>query len=259
MNIFKRRVKLKHLREAANIVSDVLLELKRLTKPGVNLGMLDEMAERRIREAGATPYNKGYHPEWSKTPYPATICASVDEEVCHAPPGLRELKKGQIVTYDVGIKYKTGCGDAAITVPVGEISNRKERLLRYAKRALFAGISEVKAGRPVSKIGEAVSKDADINGYYIIKEFGGHSIGREMHEEPKIPNFYDKKNDAIILTEGQVICIEPMITPGNAKIGISKEDSWTVFCLDKQPVAMYEAMILVTKNGYEILTHHLIG
>ncbi len=255
--LFQKKAKAKHLVKAANIVSDILIELEALTRPGVNLGMLDELAARRIIECGATSFNKNYHPRWSKKPYPATICASVDEEVAHAPPGLRELEEGQIVNYDIGIKYKTACGDAALSVPVGDISNKKERLLRYAKRALYAGIEEIKAGVPVSKIGETIAKSANLNGYNIIKDFGGHGIGIEMHEAPLIPNFYDERNDDKILVEGQVICIEPMITTGNAKIGILGTDGWTAFTLDGQVCAMFEEMVLVKKNSYEILTSHL--
>lgn len=241
---------------AAKIVSEILLELKRLTKPGVSLGMLDEIAERMVRERGAIPYLKGYKPDYAKKPYPASICASVDEEICHAPPSDRELEEGQIVTYDLGVKYKTACGDAALTVAVGEISNRKARLLRYAERALYAGIEVVKAGVAVSKIGEAVEKSANQNGYNIVRDFGGHAIGSEMHEKPHIPNYYDPKDDEVFLKEGTVICIEPMLTSGKAKVGMMV-DGWTAFTLDNQPVAMFEHEILVTKDSYEILTTHL--
>src|SRR3990167_3625441 len=127
-------------RVAAGIVTDVLLELKALTKPGVSLDMLDELAERMILERGATPYNKGYQPEWAPTPYPATICCSVDYEICYAPPRGRTLQEGSIVKYDLGVKYKSGCGDAALTVAVGEVSNRKQRTMRYALQALDEGI-----------------------------------------------------------------------------------------------------------------------
>lgn len=245
------------MRIAAGIVTEVLLELKALTKPGVSLDMLDELAERMIRERGATPYSKGYQPEWAPTPYPATICCSVDYEICHAPPRGRTLQEGSIVKYDIGVKYKSGCGDAAITVAVGNIDNRKERLMRYSLRALYEGISVVKAGEPISSIGRAIEHFASSRGYQVIKEFGGHHIGKEMHEVPFIPHTPYLEDNTVLLKEGAVICIEPMLTPGKGEMKIAKEDGWTAFCPDGQPVAMFEAMILVTKDGYEILTKHL--
>lgn len=256
-SLLRKKAKLIHTRQAADIVTSILLELEKLTKPGVSLGMLDEIASRMIEEAGAVSVIKGYQPKWASTPYPATICTSVDEEVAHAPPGIRELAEGQIVTYDIGLKYKTACGDAALTVPVGEVSNKKERLMRYSKRALMEGIEIIRAGVSVSKIGEVIERSANINGYQIIKEYGGHGIGVQMHEEPLIPNFYDERNDDKILKEGQVICIEPIMTTGNAQIGILGTDGWTAFCTDNHPVSMFEHMILVKKDSYEILTNHI--
>lgn len=244
-------------RVAADIVSKILLELKDLTRPGVSLAMLDELAERRIRESGATPYNKGYQPKWALTPYPATLCASVDFEVCHAPPRGRTLQEGNIVKYDLGVRYKTGCGDAGLTVAVGEISNRKQRAMRYGLEALYEGIKVVKAGMPISAIGKAIENFVSSRGYTIIEEYSGHHIGKEMHEDPQIPHFYRPEDDNVFLKEGSVICLEPIITPGNDIIKISKEDGWTAFCIDGQPVVMFEEMLMVTKDSYEILTNHL--
>jgi len=244
-------------RVAANIVTDVLLELKAMTAPGVSLEMLDAMAEKMILERGGTPYNKGYKPDWSETPYPATICCSVDYEICHAPPRGRSLVAGTIVKYDIGVRYKTGCGDAALTVPVDDMTNRQERLMRYTLRALYDGIAVVKAGVPISSIGRAIEKVANIANYNIIKEFGGHHIGREMHEKPDIPHVSYAADDNVFLEEGAVICIEPMLTTGKGQMRMAKEDGWTAFVPDGEPVAMFEHMILVTKDGYEVLTKHL--
>ena len=244
-------------RIAADIVTNVLLELQRMTQPEASLDMLDRLAECMIREAGGEPYNKGYKPDWAPEPYPATICANVDYEICHAPPASRILKEGSIVTYDVGVKYKSGCGDAALAVPVGIISNRKKRALRYGLQALYEGIKIVRADVPISMIGAAISQYAGRNGFRIIKEFGGHTIGSEMHEDPKIPNFYNKDDEHVLLQEGAVICIEPMITSGNGIMKIAP-DGWTAYCPDGQPVVMFEHQILVTKNGSEILTKHIL-
>jgi len=252
-----KKAQLEDMREAGRIVSDVLRELERLSKPDVSLDMLDELAERMIRERGAEPYNKGYHPAWSDGPYPSTICANVNDEACHAPPGGRILKNGDIVTYDLGIRYRKGTGDAALTVAVGEPSNRKLRTMRHAKHALYNAIRTVKAGVPISEIGKAIEATAFMANCRVVKEFGGHTIGKEMHMEPHVPMHYDSAFDSVLLQEGQIICIEPMLTPGNGKIGLSP-DKWTVFVTDQQPVAMFEHMILVTKDGYELLTNHII-
>lgn len=244
------------MRTAADIVSTILLELKELTKPGVNLDMLDEFTARRIVELGATSYNKNYHPSWSATPFPATLCTSVDYEICHGIPAGRGLRAGSIVKYDLGIRYKSGCGDAALTVAIGEVDNRKERAMRYGLQALYEGIKAVKAGVPISEIGKAIERFCDTHGYQIIKEFSGHHIGHEMHEEPHIPHYYDQKFDDVLLQEGAVICIEPMITPGKGQVKIAP-DGWTAYCPDGQPVVMFEHMILVGQGEPEILTKHI--
>ena len=243
--------------KAADIVTAVLLELKELTAPDISLDMLDELAERMIRECGGEPYNKGYKPSWSESPYPSTICASVDYEVCHAAPAGRILKSGSIVKYDLSVRYKSGCGDAALTVAVGEIDNRKERAMRYGLQALYEGIKVVRAGAPISTIGDAIERFCDIHGYNVIGNYAGHHIGREMHEDPIIPHKYFKENDDKFLEEGKIICIEPMITPGKAITSVNPVDGWTVFCPSGQPVVMFEHMILVGKDGPEILTKHI--
>ena len=221
------------MREAANLVSDILLELKSLTKPGVSLDMLEELVARRIKEAGATSAIKGYHPSWSKTPFPSALSASIDFEICHGIPNGRELKEGSIVTYDLGIKLNGAYGDAALTVAVGEIDNRKERAMRYGLQALYEGIKVVKAGVPISAISKAIEDFAMRNGYNVIKEYGGHKIGKIMHEEPHIPNYYNSKYDNVFLKEGDIICLEPMLSPGSGRSAVA-EDGWTVFTSDRQ-------------------------
>lgn len=255
--MWPKEVLLEDQRKAAEIVTEVLRELASLTKPDVSLDMLDELAERMIRDRGGIPYNKGYHPPWAPTPFPATICCSVDFEVCHAIPRGRVLREGEIVKYDLGVRYKSGCGDAALTVAVGEINNRKERAMRYGLQALYEGIKVVKAGVPISHIGRAIQDFSEKHGYQVIQGYGGHHIGKEMHEEPMIPHVYYKEDDDKILEEGAVICLEPMITPGTGRIKVAKEDGWTIFCPDGQPVVMFEHMLLITKEGCEILTKHI--
>src|SRR3990167_8126047 len=236
------------MREAANLVSDILLELKSLTKPGVSLDMLEELVARRIKEAGATSAIKGYHPSWSKTPFPSALSASIDFEICHGIPNGRILKEGSIVNYDLGLKLNGAYADAALTVAVGEIDNRKERAMRYGLQALYEGIKVVKAGAPISAIGRAVEDFAIRNGYNVIKEYGGHHIGSEMHMKPHIPHHYDLKYDNIFLKEGDIICLEPMLTPGSGR-SVVAEDGWTVLTTDRQICVMFEHMLRVTKEG----------
>ena len=238
MDLFNKKPKESDMRKAADIVSTILLELKELTEPGVNLDMLDELVARRIKEYSAISANFQYHPEWAPTPFPATVCMSIDYEICHGTPRGRMLKEGQIIKYDVGVRYKSGCGDAALTVAVGDIDNRKERAMRYGLEALHKGIEVVRAGQKISAIGEAISTFANSRGYNVIKEYSGHHIGKEMHMKPNIPHFFDYQNPVQeVLEEGAVICIEPMITPGNGRVAIAK-DGWTAFCPDGQPVVM---------------------
>ena len=149
-------------------------------------------------------------------------------------------------------------GDAALTVAVGAISNRQQRAMRYGLQALYEGIKVIKAGVPISAIGSAIENYCRTNGYTVIREFGGHHIGvKAMHEDPLIPHVYYKEDENKFLKEGDVICLEPMISPGNGKMAMAKEDGWTAFCPDKQVVVMYEHMIYVGKEKGEILTNHI--
>jgi len=241
-------------RKAADIVSKILLELKELTAPGVSLDMLEELAERRILEEGGEPLFKGYISNNAKDPFPSCLCASIEFEAAHAAPKKISLAEGTIIKYDLGVKYKSGCADACITVAVGKVDNRRQRAMRHGLKALYKGIKVVKAGVAVSEIGKAIEKHCDKEGYRIIKGLQGHHIGIELHEKPNIPNFYDPMYSGLFLKEGDVICIEPHITPGKGDISLWIDD-WTVFTVDHQPVVAYEHMVLITKDGYEILTN----
>ncbi|MCK4522400.1 MAG: type I methionyl aminopeptidase [Nanoarchaeota archaeon] len=248
-------MQIQHLRKAATIVSDILLKLERLSVPNTLLSVLEDETTLMIKKAGATSCIKDYKPHWAKEKYPSVLCACVNEEVVHCPPGEKVLKEGDIVTYDLGIAYKGVKGDAAITVPVGAISNRKQRLLRYSKGALLEGIDKVKAGVAISEIGKVIDTYSSRNGYNVFRTFCGHHIGKEMHELPLIPNFEDSVNHGK-LEEGKVICIEPTLTPGKEDI-VLLADNWTTKSIDNQPCAMFEAMVLVKKDGFEVLTHHI--
>lgn len=227
-----------------------------MTKSDAPLDLLDEMAAKIIKDMGGEPVFKGYQPDWAKTPFPATVCMSVDYEICHGIPGKRILKEGSIITYDVGVRYKTGCGDAALTVPVGEVDNFRQRLLRFGPRAVMAGVEAVKAGAPVSVIGKAIDQFCLMNNCTTIKQYGGHQIGAEVHEKPDIPSSYYATDDKVFLEEGKVICIEPMLVrSGYGKVNIAP-DGWTAYEITGQPACQFEHMVLITKDGYEVLTKH---
>lgn len=254
----RKRPKEKDLRKAAEIVSLILRDLAEKVAAGErSLEYLESRTEMLIEKHGATSYNKGYKPEWAKTPYPSILCASVNEEAVHAPPAGRYLKDGDIVSFDLGIRFGTACGDAATTVPVGIIHHRKERLIRYTRRALEAGIAAIRDAIPAREVGRTIEKSVLLNGITPVKEYSGHAIGREMHEHPFIPNWDDPKNDEI-LRAGMVICVEPIMTTGNGKIGHMGSDGWTAFMVDDQPCAQFEEMVLVKKDGHEVLTTHLL-
>lgn len=251
------------LKPQAKIVSHILKTLASCVEPGVRLTDLEQMAEVMINKAGATSYNRGYQPEWVKTPYPAILCTNVNDQIAHTPPSNYKLKEGDILNIDLGIKFGSFCGDAALTVPVGQIENKHERLLRYAKRTLYEGIKEVKAGVEVWELGRAMGNYALRMGYVTIKTFTGHKIGWEMHEENCYIFHYDppqdlkEKHGRVKLKAGDVICLEPMLTFKDSNGQCTDPTGWSWRTRDGKSVAMFEHMVLVKENGYEILTDHI--
>ena len=196
------------MREAGRLVGEVLTELAAKVAPGVSTAELDELAEKRIPRAGATPAFKGYHG------YPATICASINEEVIHGiPSGRRVLQEGDIISIDVGASLDGYYGDSAITLPVGQVSEEAATLLRVTEEALYKAIEQARPGGRVSDIGHAVQKHVEAYGFSVVREFVGHGIGQRMHEEPQVPN-YGEPGRGPRLAEGMVLAIEPMVNAG---------------------------------------------
>lgn len=244
-------------------VSQILIYAQELIKPGAVMRDVDQLVAKRMAEMDVVSSDFQYKPDWANVPFPAHICLSVNDVICHGIPNPYAFKEGDIVTIDIGIKdKKTGeCGDAAITVGVGEIANKDERLLRYAKRAVYVGIQQIHAGAKVIDIGRAISVYSLQMGYVVNKAFSGHAIGPEMHMEPYIPNHweitedYEKQFDGV-LKEGDIVCIEPMLTYGKDPIGMRLNDGWTWQTRDHKNVAMFEHMVRVEKDGATILTTH---
>lgn len=248
----KREIEL--MREACKIANLTQKEVEKHIKPGVSTFELDKVAENFIRSQNAIPAQKNYpHPEKGIAPFPATLCVSVNDVIIHGIPSKKEiLKDGDIVSVDL-VVYKNGFhGDCARTYIVKETTQEAKRLVEVTKQAFYEGIRFAKAGNRIGDISHAVSEFVNKNGYSVIKEFEGHGIGRQMHEEPAVPN-YGKAGKGIRLIPGMTIAVEPMVVMQNTKI-CELEDGWTIVTDDGSLAAHYENTILITEKEPEILT-----
>ena len=248
MIVCKSPAELARMRAANALVAEVLDELRAMAAPGVTTAELDAVVETRVREAGAVPAFKGYRG------YPATLCASINEEVVHGiPSAKRALRDGDIVSLDVGVLLDGFYGDSALTVGVGAISQEAETLLRVTDEALHRAIAVVKIGARVSDVGHAVQTYVEASGFSVVREFVGHGIGTKLHEEPQIPN-YGEPGRGPRLAEGMVLAIEPMVNVGRAAVKVL-DDGWTAVTTDGSLSAHFEHTVAVTAAGAQVLTH----
>lgn len=238
------------MRHAGMLVSKMHKYLKPFIKEGITTKELDRLAEEFILKNNGVPSCKGYEG------FPATLCTSVNDMVVHGIPDNTKLKNGDIITIDVVIGYKGYQGDAAWTYAVGNISDEKKYLMEHTEKALYEGVKMVKPGNRIGDISHAVEEYARNHNLGIVKELCGHGIGTDMHEAPDIPN-YGNANTGPRLKEGMVICIEPMLNYGGKDDIYLLDDDWGVKTLDGNPAAHFEHTILVTKDGYEVLTPRL--
>lgn len=238
------------MRHAGMLVSKMHKYLKPFIKEGITTKELDRLAEEFIVKNNGVPSCKGYEG------FPATLCTSVNDMVVHGIPDNTKLKNGDIITIDVVIGYKGYQGDAAWTYAVGDISDEKKYLMEHTEKALYEGVKMVKPGNRIGDISHAVEEYARNHNLGIVKELCGHGIGTDMHEAPDIPN-YGNANTGPRLKEGMVICIEPMLNYGGNDDIYLLDDDWGVKTLDGNPAAHFEHTILVTKDGYEVLTPRL--
>jgi len=215
-------------------------------RPGISTLELEKHVEKRLAELGARPAFKGYRG------YPCCLCTSVNDEIIHGIPSGRRLAEGDVLSLDMGVVLDGYYGDSALTLPVGKISERLERLLRVTEQSLEAAIGKVKLGNRVGDISAAVQQYAEGHGYNVVREFVGHGVGRELHEEPQVPN-YGKAGRGAVLKEGMVLAIEPMVTEGSEKLRVL-DDHWTAVTLDGGYSAHFEHMVAVTRNGPDVLT-----
>ncbi|WP_242294763.1 type I methionyl aminopeptidase [Bacillus cereus group sp. BfR-BA-01447] len=246
MIICKTPREIEIMREAGRIVALTHQELKQHITPGITTKELDQIAEKTIQKYGATPSFKGYNG------FPGSICASVNEELVHGIPGKRKLKEGDIISIDIGAKYNGYHGDSAWTYPVGNISESVQKLLDVTEKSLYLGLEQVKPGERLSNISHAVQTHAEENGFSIIREYVGHGIGQDLHEDPQIPH-YGPPNRGPRLKPGMVICVEPMVNQGRRYVKTLSDD-WTVVTVDGKWCAHFEHTIALTEAGYEILT-----
>ena len=246
MIVRRSRAEIEKLRRVNQLVARILGELRHLVAPGVTTKAIDTAAEALVRAAGAEPAFKGYHG------YPATVCASVNEQVVHGIPSDRRLVEGDILSIDMGAKLEGYFGDCAVTVPVGRVSADAERLLQVTEEALGRGIDAVRPGARVSDIGAAVQAHVEAHHFSVVREFVGHGIGTSLHEEPQIAN-YGPAGRGSRLSEGMVLAIEPMVNVGAAAVKVLR-DGWTAVTRDGTLSAHFEHTVVVTGDGCEVLT-----
>ena len=236
------------MRKASHIVATVLREIMEMAEPGQTTADLDVYAERRIREMGATPSFKGYHG------FPASICASINNEVVHGIPGpKRVIKSGDLLKVDTGAYYEGYHGDSCITICVGEVPESGRKLSRVAQESLMAGLSKIRAGNTLLDIAGAVEDHVKAHGYSVVEDYTGHGVGRNLHEEPSVFNFRTDDLPNITLRSGMTLAVEPILNAGS-KACRTLKDRWTVVTQDGSLSAQWEHTIVVTSDGCDILT-----
>jgi len=249
----KRPKEISKMRDAGKLVAECFAILQESIKPGVTLEELDVKVEKYIKRQGAKPLYKGYKGSSAEhPPFPGVICASINHEICHGIPDGRILKEGDIIGIDIGLRLRGWCGDACVTFPIGQITAEAEYLLDVTKQCLKLGIAAAQSGNHLNHIGTAIEDYADTKGVTVVHEWGGHGIGRQLHEAPSVSHIR-QSNPGPELIPGMVFTIEPMINAGSYQ-WILLDDGWTVITADGSLSAQFEHTIAITKNGPEILT-----
>lgn len=246
MIFIKTAEEIELLRASNLLVSRALAEVGKAIKPGVSTLELDKIAEEYLRDHGGIPGFLGYNG------FPATLCTSLNDEVVHGIPSEKELRMGDILSVDCGVKLRGYFGDSAYTFPVGEPSEAYKSLMQNTRESLFKGIKVAKAGNRLGDIGYAIQYHAEQAGYSVVREMVGHGLGRNLHEEPEVPN-YGRRGSGIKLKEGMVICIEPMINMGSRFIKQDK-DGWTIRTTDGEPSAHFELAVAITNGEPDVLS-----
>ncbi len=246
--VLKSERELEQMREAGRVTALALQAAREIVRPGATTAEIDAAADEVLRRHGATAAFLGY----GDPPFPAVTTVSVNEELVHGIPGERRLREGDIVSVDCGAIVEGFVGDAAITVPVGRISDEAQRLIEATRRALEAGIREMRPGRRTGDVSAAIQRTVEAAGFNVVREYTGHGVGRQMHEDPQVPN-YGTEGKGMLLRPGMTIALEPMVLAGRAETRVL-EDSWTVVSADGRLTAHFEHSIAVTRDGPMILT-----
>lgn len=252
MIILKTTEEIAKMKVAGQVVAQILTILEKRIIPGITTGELNAIAEEEARQRGAQPVFRNYPNPYGGRPFPGSICASVNEEVVHGFPGPRKLKEGDIISIDFGVLVDGYAGDSAITVAVGEVDPRVKKLLEVTEESLMKGIEQAQVGKKLGMISNAVQRHAEKHGFSVVRDFVGHGIGKDMHEDPAVPN-YGRPDRGVILKEGMALAIEPMVNMGTYRV-YTKMDEWTVVTRDGKPSAHFEHSIAITAQGPEILT-----
>lgn len=252
----RSRREIELIRKAGAVVADVLSKLEEIAKPGISTAHLDAIASDMSKSAGAKPLFKGVHSPFAQIPFPGAICASLNEQVVHGIPSENvKLKQGDILSIDFGVRLDGYCGDAAVTFAVGKTAKNSLKLIDVTKHILQIAVNESRPAVRWSSIAGKMQRYAQAAGFSVVKDFVGHGIGRQMHEDPKVPNFVSDEllNDDIILAEGMVLAIEPMINEGKSDVRTLR-DGWTVVTKDAKRSAHFEHTVVIVKDGCEVLT-----
>ncbi|MBP7934988.1 MAG: type I methionyl aminopeptidase [Phycisphaerae bacterium] len=252
----KSREELELMRKAGRLVHGVLVRMREMARPGLTTAELNAEADRLIAGAGGEPLFRGQRMKHARFPFPAVLCTSVNDEVVHGIPSERVLNEGDVVSIDCGVRLGGYCGDAATTIPIGKVSGDVERLLRVTEEALSIAIHEVRPKRWWSEVASQMQRHVEAAGFSVVRDFVGHGIGKEMHEEPKVPNYTDARERRMdfMLLPGLVIAVEPMVNMGTASVGYADKTGWPVVTKDGRYAAHFEHTLAVTEYGVEVLT-----
>ncbi|MDD2767049.1 MAG: type I methionyl aminopeptidase [Candidatus Moranbacteria bacterium] len=244
---------IRRLRLSCQNMARILETVMATVKPGVTTFAVDALAEKMIREIGGTPLFKGYNPGGGR-PFPATLCASINDEVVHGIPSKeRILKEGDLFKIDIGMRFEGMVSDMARTIMVGNVSPLAEKLTTVTRECLERGIAELRPGAHISAYARAVQGHAESNGFSVVRDLVGHGVGRELHEDPQVPNYVSRRMDDFILRKGMTLALEPMINAGTFAVSIAPDD-WTFITSDSTLSAHFEDTVVITDQGAEILT-----
>lgn len=254
MITLKTKQEIDIIREGGHILSSILVELVAMIRPGVTTQELNAHAEERMIQAGGEPSFKGYKIDKYSPGFNGAVCISLNHEVVHAPPWpSREIKNGDLVKLDIGLRYKGLCTDMAVTVACGEVDAKSQELIAVTKESMVLGVQAVRLGGWISEVGKVVDKYVRRHGFSTVKDLVGHGVGHKVHEDPKIPNYFDPHLEPVKVVAGMVLAIEPMVNMGGDDVTVLA-DEWTVATSDKSLSAHFEVTLAVTEEGVEILT-----